>query len=127
MYILVLTFILGGCSASEVVQNWGAPPVADLSEPDYRRIVEKNIRGFFREEPPPDELEISGVRPIDLLTGPAWLTCLRFELRGHLRHYAIFIRGGMILEWRASVMSDLCHKESYTPLVIPGLAKKPGT
>ena len=82
--------ILAGCSASEIVQN--LPPVAlapDLSQPNYRRVVSNNIKTIFPNQACSATSEISGVRLVDHLKGPAWLTCLKLDARGSsqpLRH-----------------------------------------
>ncbi len=114
-YILALAMTLGGCSASELVQNWSTAPISDLSEPNYRRIVLDNIKTLF----PKAELgavEISGVRMVDHLKGAAWLTCLKLDAHGKPQVYAIFIQDNKIVDQRAGVVIDQCHKETYTPL-----------
>jgi hypothetical protein len=122
---LGLAVILGGCSASEIVQNWTAPPAADLSQPNFRRIVADNIKTIFPNRQILGELEISGVRAVDHLKGPAWLTCLKLDARGNPQHYAIFIQGGKVLDWRAGIVIDECHKQTYSRLEVPPEAKKP--
>jgi hypothetical protein len=114
-YILALAMTLGGCSASELVQNWSAAPIGDLSQPNYRRIVIDNIKTLFPKAEP-GELEISGVRMVDHLKGAAWLTCLKLDAHGKPQVYAIFIQDNKIIDQRAGVVIDQCHKETYTPL-----------
>ena len=126
-YVLALAVLLGGCSASELVQNWSASPVVDLSQPNYHRIVADNIKTVLPGLAALGELEISGIRPVDHLKGPAWLTCLRRDADGHPQHYAIFIQNDKILDFRVAVVIDQCHKEAYTPFEIATAAKKPGT
>jgi hypothetical protein len=131
--VLALAVILGGCSASELVQNWTTPPVADLSQPNYRRIVADNIKLIFPNQALLGELEISGVRMVDHLRGAAWLTCLKLDTHGNPQIYAIFIQNDKIIDQRAGVVMDQCHKESYVPLDIPAPTppaanpKKPAT
>jgi hypothetical protein len=119
--------MLGGCSASELVQNWTPPPVADLSQPNYRRIVADNIKSIFPNQKLLGELEISGVRLVDHLKGAAWLTCLKLDAHGTPQVYAIFIQADKIIDQRAGIVIDQCYKETYTPLEIPTVAKKPAT
>lgn len=124
----ILTAILGGCSASEIVQN--LPPVAlapDLSQPNYRRVVSNNIKTIFPNQALLGDVEISGVRLVDHLTGPAWLTCLKLDARGTPNHYAIFMQGDKIIDSRAGIVLDQCHKETYTPFESFPAAKKPAT
>ncbi len=124
-YVLALAVILGGCSASELVQNWTAAPVSDLSQPNYRRIVADNLKSLFPNQALLGELEISGVRMVDHLKGAAWLTCLKLDAHGHPQIYAIFIQSDKIIDQRAGIVMDQCHKETYTPLEISTAAKKP--
>jgi hypothetical protein len=119
--------MLGGCSASELVQNWTPPPVADLSQPNYRRIVADNIKSIFPNQKLLGELEISGVRLVDHLKGAAWLTCLKLDAHGTPQVYAIFIQADKIIDQRAGIVIDQCYKETYTPFEIPTVAKKPAT
>jgi hypothetical protein len=124
-HILALAMTLGGCSASELVQNWTAPLVPDLSQPNYRRIVADNIKSIFPNQPLLGELEISGVRMVDHLKGAAWLTCLKLDAHGTPQIYAIFIQADKIIDQRAGIVIDQCYKETYTPLEISTAAKKP--
>jgi hypothetical protein len=126
-HVLALAVMLGGCSASELVQNWTPPPVADLSQPNYRRIVADNIKSIFPNQKLLGELEISGVRLVDHLKGAAWLTCLKLDAHGTPQVYAIFIQADKIIDQRAGIVIDQCYKETYTPLEIPTVAKKPAT
>jgi hypothetical protein len=114
-YCVALTATLGGCSASELIQNGTLGPVADLSHPNYQRIVADNIKTVFPNQSVLGDLEISGVRLVDHLKGPAWLTCLKLDSHGNPQHYAIFIQQDKIIDWRAGVVMDRCSKESYQP------------
>jgi hypothetical protein len=126
---LALAAILAGCSASELVQNLPAPTVApDLSQPNYRRVVADNMKKIFSDQALLGDVEISGVRMVDHLKGPAWLTCLKLDARGSPNHYAIFMQGEKIIDSRAGIVLDQCHKETYTPFEsFPPPAKKPET
>jgi len=116
MHVLALAVTLCGCSASELVQNWTAPPAADLSQPNYRRVVADNIKAVFPDPALHGDVEISGVRPVDHLKGPAWLTCVKLDAHGNPQHHAIFIQGNKIIDSRAGIVIDQCHREAYTPL-----------
>jgi hypothetical protein len=126
-YVLAFAVMLGGCSASEIVQNLPSPSVSDLPEPDYRRIVAANIKAIFPGEAASGDLEISGARLVDHLKGPAWLTCLKLDAHGKPQQYAIFIQGDKIIDSREGIVIDQCYKQSYTPLDIATAtaAKKP--
>jgi hypothetical protein len=145
-YLLVLGATLGGCSASEVPQNWtpasAVPTAPDLSQPNYHRVFGDNIRTIFPNVASLAGLGISDVRLVDHLKGPAWLTCLKFHApespgvaqsepptsttTGNAQYYAIFIQGDKIIDSRMSVVIDQCHKETFQPfdLASPSAAKK---
>ncbi|MFL6798314.1 MAG: hypothetical protein ACJ8F3_12970 [Xanthobacteraceae bacterium] len=125
-YVLALGVFLSGCSASEIVQNWTAPEGNDLPQPDYRRVVADNIKAVFPDPAKMGAMDISGVRLVDHLKGQAWITCLRREAEGHPQHYAIFIQNDKIIDFRAAVVIDQCHKETYTPFDST-VTKKPGS
>ena len=125
--VATLALALGGCSASEIVQDWNAAPGTEQPQPDYRRVVAEHIRTVFPEDTRLGELEISGARQVDHLKGQAWLTCLKLDAQGHPQHYAIFIQGDQIIDFRAGVVIDQCHNASYTPFAIETAAKKPAT
>jgi hypothetical protein len=123
-WVLVLAVTLGGCYASEIVQNWtSTPAVADLSQPDYRRIIGDNIQGMFPKKDLLSDMEISGIRPVDHLRGPAWIVCLKLDAHGTAQQYAIFIQGDKIIDSRLGIVIDHCHKEAYTPFEPPNLKK----
>jgi hypothetical protein len=127
-YAAVLAVMLGGCSASEIVQNyWGGAPVSDLSQPNHRGIVAENMKNMFPKGASLGDLEISGLRPVDHLKGAAWLTCLKVDARGTPHNYAIFIKDGKVIESRSGVLIDQCHKETYTPFELPPTSVKAGT
>jgi hypothetical protein len=122
--VLALTILLAACSGSELVQNLGAA-VSDSPQPDYRRIVASNIKSIFSAQTDVSDLEISGVRLVDHLKGPAWLTCLKLDAHGKAQEYAVFIQGDKIIDSRAGVVMDQCYKETYQPFAASA-AKKPG-
>ncbi len=125
--LLLLAGMLGGCSASDIVENWSASPAPDLSQPNYRRIVADSIKTIFPKQNPIGELEISGLRRVDHLRGPAWLTCLKLNPRSNPQLYAIFIQNNKVVDWRSGIVIDRCHVQSYTPLDAPPEPAKPET
>ena len=114
--VLAAGMALGGCTATELTQNWSPPPpAADLSQPNYRRIVAANLKKMF-PNPPEGDLEVSALRPVDHIKGPAWMTCLRVDPGGNPQQYAVFIQNDAVIDWRAAVVIDQCHKQAYSPL-----------
>jgi hypothetical protein len=127
-YVLVVALAVGGCSGGEIVQNWAPPASApEMAPPNHRRIVADNIKVIFPAQTSLGDVEISGVRAVDHLKGPAWVTCLKVVVRGTPQHYAVFIQDGKVIDWRGGIVIDQCHKETYTPLETATVAKKPGT
>ena len=118
---------VGGCSGGEIVQDWASAPGPELAQPNYRRIVAENIKLIFPTQPLLGDVEISGVRLVDHLKGPAWVTCLKVAAGGTSQHYAVFIQGDKVIDWRGGIVIDQCHKETYTRLETATAAKKPGT
>jgi hypothetical protein len=114
-YCLALAATLGGCSATELIHSGALGPAPDLSQPNYQRIIADNIKIIFPNESVLGDLEISGVRPVDHLKGPAWLTCLKLDAHGKPQHYAIFIQQDKVIDWRSGVIMDRCGTESYQP------------
>ena len=125
-YVLALAVSLGGCSASELVQNWTSPPAADLSQPNYRRVIADNIKSIFSGKVLEGEMEISGIRPVDHLKGPAWIVCLTLDAHGNPQHFAIFIQGDKIIDSRLGVAIDQCRSQTFQPFDLspPATAKK---
>jgi hypothetical protein len=147
--LLPLAVGLGSCSASEMVQNWTSTPATplapDLSQPNYRRVVADNIKAIFPNSASLDDLEISEVRLVDHVKGPAWITCLRFNMqikptaaqpapssttaedpgaapaepgstnRTGPHYYAIFIQDNKIIDSRFSVAIDKCRSQAFQP------------
>ena len=120
--VLATALVLSGCSTSDLAQSWTGEPIADLSQPNYRRIITDNIRSIFPKEPPGD-MEISGLRMVDHLKGPAWMTCLKIDARGNPQLYAIFIQDNKVIDSRASILMDQCQRESYGPFELSDAPK----
>ena len=117
-YLAALAVALAGCSASEVVQNL-APAAIDLPQPNYRRVVADNVKAVIPNVGSVGDLEISGVRLVDHLKGPAWLTCLKVDAHGKPQNYALFIQGDKIVDSRVGVVMDQCYKETFEPFDLP--------
>src|SRR5215470_10262268 len=124
-YLLALAVTLGGCSASEMVQNLPPATALDLQQPNYRRVVADNVRAVIPNVGSGGDLEISGVRLVAHLKGPAWLTCLKVDAHGKPQNYALFIQNDKIIDSRIGIVLDQCYKQTYTPLETAAAAKKP--
>jgi len=110
-----------GARVARLFRTWRPPP-----RRNWRCIVADNIKVIFPAQTSLGDVEISGVRPVDHLKGPAWVTCLKVVVRDTPQHYAVFIQGDKVIDWRGGIVIDQCHKETYTPLETATAAKKPG-
>jgi len=124
-FALGLTLGLAGCAAGHLAESLPDRPVPeDLSEPNYRQIVADNIAAVF---PSPDglgSLEISAVRPVSHLRGPAWLACLRIHAEGAAQEYALFIQGDRIIDQRTGVALDRCKQQAYEPFDVASIKQQ---
>jgi hypothetical protein len=113
--VLALGVALAGCASGSVTQYLSDPPLqGDLAEPNYRQIVADNIGSIFPNAVL-GTMEISGVRPINHLRGPAWVTCLKLHAADSTQEYAVFIVGDKIIDARAGVAIDRCKQQAYEP------------
>jgi hypothetical protein len=123
-YLAALAAALAGCSASDLT-----PATAiDLPQPNYRRVVADNAKVVIPNVGSVGDLEISGVRLVDHLKGPAWLTCLKVDAHGKPQNYALFIQGDRIIDSRIGIVIDQCYKQTFEPFDLPPppAAKKVG-
>src|SRR5262249_11289172 len=114
-YLLALAVTLGGCSASEVVQNLPPATALDLPQPNYRRVVADNVKAIIPNVASVGALEISGVRLVAHLKGPAWLTCLKVTAHGKPPNYALVSQSDKIMEWLTGTFTDQCYKQTFEP------------
>ena len=119
VYLVALAVALGGCSASEVVQNLPPATAIDLPQPNYRRVVADNVRAVIPNVGSGGDLEISGVRLVDHLKGPAWLTCLKVDAHGKPQNFALFIQDDKIIDSRIGIVIDQCYKQTFEPFDLP--------
>src|SRR4029079_14868913 len=123
---MALLVALGGCYASDVIEDWAHPTAptpptapAELSQPNYRRIVADNIRTVLPNIDSSGDLEISGARLVDHLKGPAWLTCLKVDAHRKPQNQALFIQGDKIIDSRVAIVIDQCYKQTYERFGLP--------
>jgi hypothetical protein len=125
---LLLALVAPGCSELELPKEElpkGEMPVSGTDQ-SYSRLVANHLKSEFKNRVSYDTFEISGARWVDSLKGWNWLTCVRFQDRGHRRIYALFIKDGVVVDARYAVQTDACEAQSYSPFdVMPG-GMKPG-
>ena len=106
---------LAGCSVSEFVQDLTPPPAANLSQPNHRRLVADNIKTGSQiktisvswKSPGCGRSIISRGRP-----GSPASSLMRTEPPA----LCYLHPGNKIVDTRAGIVIDQCHKQTYTPL-----------
>jgi hypothetical protein len=106
--------LLGATACSELAQSShaaSAPP----PQPPYVSLTAQYLLSALKDRFAYDGFAISGLRWVPSLKGWAWLACVHFRDRGHLRSYAIFIQGNAVVDGRYAVETDACDAQAYSP------------
>jgi hypothetical protein len=111
----VLALGLTGCSLGEVASPPPVPEALPVSEPAYRKLVAGGITTILGDPSRAAPMQISGLRRVDTVKGPSWLTCVQANANTQPRSYAVFIQGERIVESRMAVMIDRCEEQVYQP------------
>jgi len=112
-----------GCS-SLAISREDAP--ASGPDPAYNVKVANRIKNWFKDHASYEAFEISDYRWVHSITGWNWLTCVRFQERGHRRTYAVFLKDKEIVDSRYAVQADGCDTAGYTPFdLATGEAARP--
>jgi hypothetical protein len=115
-FALALSLVLAGCGAGHLIESLPAPSIpGDLPEPNYQQIIADNIATVFPDPGGLGTLEVSAVRPVNHLRGPAWLACLKIHANEVPQEYALFIQGDKIVDQRTGVVMDRCKQQAYQP------------
>lgn len=91
---LLLLVILPGCSGVPLVDEM---PASEPDLPGYNKLVANHLKATFKNLASYDAFAISTFRRVHSFKGWVWMTCVRFEDKGHPRTYAFFIRTGRSL------------------------------
>ena len=106
---------LAGCTVGQIVLDSSPPSTADSSEPNYRQIVADNLEQVIPNAAGHGVMEISSVRLVNHLKGPAWMTCLKIDsTTSHPQNLAIFIQGDKIIDSGYAKMDDDCHRQAFS-------------
>ena len=117
--VLLLALVsLPGCS--ELALQKDAAPTAGSPDPAYTDLISEHIKKTFKDRLSYDRFEISGSRWVHSIKGWAWLSCVRFDDRGHQRVYAVFVKDSAIVDSRYAVQTDACDSETYSPFAAMG-------
>jgi hypothetical protein len=124
--LLLAAAALAGCSGLAST-NEETPAIGP--DPASNKIVANYLNTTFKDRTLYNAFEISDFRWVHTIKGWNWLTCIRFQDHGHPRIYAIFIKGGAIVDSRYAVQTDGCDTSNYIPfdLMAATGATSPGT
>ena len=103
--------ILPGCSELAQPSEAAAPP----APPAYVSLAANYLLSTLKDRTPYADFEISAPRWVNSMKGWAWLACVHFQDRGHLRSYALFIQDNAVVDARFAVETDRCETQTYTP------------
>lgn len=110
---LLLPLVLLGCSSVALPQT-DAPP-AEANPAAFHKIIGDYFKKTFKEIAMYQNFEISDARWVHAVKGWSWLSCIRFQERGHVRTYAVFIQTDKVVDNRYAVTTDRCSEQTYTP------------
>jgi hypothetical protein len=109
--LLLALFLSSGCS-DLALQNEETPTAG--ADPSYSNVVAFYLKNVFKDQQAYyDAFEISAFRWVHSLKGWGWLTCVRFQDRGHPRIYAVLVRDGKVLDGHYAVQTDACDTQTY--------------
>jgi len=107
---LLLLVILPGCSGVPLVDEM---PGSEPDLPGYNKLVANHLKATFKNLASYDAFAISTFRRVHSFKGWVWMTCVRFEDKGHPRTYAFFIKDGTVIDSRYAVQTDACNTQTY--------------
>ncbi len=122
--LLLALAVAAGCS-SLTVSAEDAP--ASGPDPTSNALVANRVKSAFKDHASYDAFEISDYRWVHSISGWSWLTCVRFQDRGHRRTYALFIKANEIIDTRYAVQADGCDTLSYAPFDLMTSAARPAS
>jgi len=116
-----MAFLLAGCSGIAV-----APDAAPASSPDpsYNQLIVNHLQSF-KDYASYDAFEISDFRWVHSIKGWGWLVCVRFQDRGRVRSYALYIKEKAVVIGRYAVETDGCDGRDYSPFELTNKPARP--
>jgi hypothetical protein len=113
-YAALLLALAAAAGCSSLTGSTADAP-ASGPDPGYNTLVANRLKSSFKDHASYDAFEISDYRWVHSIVGWSWLSCVRFQERGHRRTYAVFIRANDIIDSRYVVQTDGCDTASYAP------------
>ena len=102
--------VMPGCTELAQPGQAAVPP----PQPPYVSIAANYLLSALKDRIFYTGFEISAARWVDSIKGWAWLACVHFQDRGHLRTYALFIQDDAVIDARYAVETDNCAAQAYT-------------
>jgi hypothetical protein len=119
---LFLPLTLLGCSGVALTQT--DAPASAPNPAAFHKIIGDYLKELFKDIAAYESFEISDARWVHTVKGWSWLSCVRFQERGHVRTYAVFIQTDKVVDSRYAVTTDGCGEQTYAPFDdIPVTAK----
>jgi len=125
-YAALLLALAAAAGCSNLTASTADVP-ASGPDPAYNGMVANRLKSSFKDHASYDAFEISDYRWVHSVLGWSWLTCVRFQDRGHRRTYALFLRGNDIIESRYAIQADGCDTVSYVPFDLMTGAARPAS
>lgn len=123
--ILLLPLALLGCSSVALPQT--EAPATEPNTAEFHKIIGDYLKASFKDIGTYDSFEISDAKWVHTPKGWRWLNCIRFQDRGHIRTYAVFIQTDHVVDSRYAVTTDGCSEQTFVPFdAIPMTAKPSG-
>jgi hypothetical protein len=102
---------LAGCSGF-AAPNDEVPPSAP--DPSFREVIAGYLKSVLKNYSTYQSFEISDPRWVHSMKGWNWLTCVRFQDRGRVRTYAVFLNNNnKVADDRFAVQTDNCDAQTY--------------
>jgi hypothetical protein len=107
--------LLAGCSLAEI--DTPLQP-ASAEAPEWRALAPR-VKEVFQTLKLPGAPKVSSLRRAHLLAPSPWSFCLRSDVEGDRRVYAMFVRDARIVDYRLAVLMDECENVEFATLDAP--------
>jgi hypothetical protein len=120
---LLLPLALLGCSGVALTQTDAPASAPDPSA--FHKLIGNHLKMSFPDIATYESFEISDAHWVHSVKGWTWLSCVRFQERGHVRTYAVFIQTDKVVDSRYAVSTDGCGEQTYAPFDDMPVTAKP--
>jgi hypothetical protein len=120
---LLLPLALLGCSGVALTQTDAPASAPDPSA--FHKLIGNHLKMSFPDIATYESFEISDAHWVHSVKGWTWLSCVRFQERGHVRTYAVFIQTDKVVDSRYAVTTDGCGEQTYAPFDDMPVTAKP--